>query len=390
MTSRERVLASLAREPTDRVPRLLYEEVSGQRMMKEPLRVLVVGIGGMGASHLRAYAGIPGYAVGGIAVAKNTGRAKALCAELGLSVPLFTDYRASLGAVRPDVVSINTYPDTHAEYAILAMRAGCHVLVEKPIARTVPEAEQVAAAARATGRKLVVGYILRHHPAWIRFIELARGLGKPLIMRMNLNQQSYGAEWATHRTFIAKMPPLVDCGVHYVDVMCQMTRSRPRIVQGIAARVSDEIDPDKANYGQLQVVFEDGSVGWYEVGWGPMMSKSAFFVKDVIGPKGSVSIDKHPGAADPSDVSGHTLVDSIILHSGETDADGRRARADRVITIEDEPDHEALCRREQEYLLRAIAEDIDLSDHVEDAVNSLKVCYAAVESYTTGRAIHLE
>ena len=205
----------------------------------------------------------------------------------------------------------------------------------------------------------------------------------------SLNQQSYGAEWATHRTFIAKMPPLVDCGVHYIDVMCQMTRSKPRIVQGIAARVSDEIDPDKANYGQLQVVFEDGSVGWYEVGWGPMMSKSAFFVKDVIGPKGSVSIDKHPGATDPSDVSGHTLVDSIILHSSETDADGRRGRADRVITIEDEPDHEALCRREQEYLLRAIAEDIDLSDHVEDAVNSLKVCYAAVESYTTGRAIHL-
>lgn len=359
-------------------------------MMKEPLRVLVVGIGGMGASHLRAYAGIPGYAVGGIAVAKNTGRAKALCAELGLSVPVFTDYRASLGTVRPDVVSINTYPDTHAEYAILAMRAGCHVFVEKPIARTVTEAEEVATAVRATGRKLVVGYILRQHPAWIRFIELARGLGKPLIMRMNLNQQSYGAEWATHRTFIAKMPPLVDCGVHYIDVMCQMTRSKPRIVQGIAARVSDEIDPDKANYGQLQVVFEDGSVGWYEVGWGPMMSKSAFFVKDVIGPKGSVSIDKHPGAADPSDVSGHTLVDSIILHSGETDADGRRARADRVITIEDEPDHEALCRREQEYLLRAITEDIDLSDHVEDAVNSLKVCYAAVESYTTGRAIHLE
>ena len=62
-------------------------------------------------------------------------------------------------------------------------------------------------------------------------------------MRMNLNQQSFGHEWAVHKTFIANMPPLVDCGVHYVDVMCQMTRAKPKLVQGMAARVSDEIGP---------------------------------------------------------------------------------------------------------------------------------------------------
>ena len=55
-------------------------------------------------------------------------------------------------------------------------------------------------------------------------------------------------------------------------------------------RLSDEIADDMYNYGQLQVWFEDGSVGWYEAGWGPMMSETAFFVKDVVSPKGSVSI----------------------------------------------------------------------------------------------------
>ena len=44
------------------------------------------------------------------------------------------------------------------------------------------------------------------------------------------------------------------------------------------------------NYGHLQITFEDGSIGWYEAGWGPMISQTAFFVKDVIGPNGSVSI----------------------------------------------------------------------------------------------------
>ena len=55
-------------------------------------------------------------------------------------------------------------------------------------------------------------------------------------------------------------------------------------------RLTNEIAEDMYNYGHLQVVFEDGSIGWYESGWGPMISETAFFVKDVFGPKGSVSI----------------------------------------------------------------------------------------------------
>ena len=55
-------------------------------------------------------------------------------------------------------------------------------------------------------------------------------------------------------------------------------------VSAIGVRLSDEIPKDNYNYGQLQIRFEDDSVGWYEAGWGPMISETAFFVKDVIGP----------------------------------------------------------------------------------------------------------
>jgi predicted dehydrogenase len=246
----------------------------------------------MGAAHAAGYASLPGYDIAGFVVAKNTARAEKLAGELGIAIPTYIDFYKAMEESKPDVVSINTYTDTHAEFSIHAMKAGCHVFMEKPIAQNVEQAEEVAKVAKDTGRKMVIGYILRQHPAWIKFIELARGLGKPLIMRMNLNQQSFGREWELHKTFIDKMPPLVDCGVHYVDVMCQMTRAQPRLVQGIKARVSAEIDADKVNYGQLQVVFDDDSVGWYEVGWGPMMSKSAYFVKDVIGPKGLGTHDR--------------------------------------------------------------------------------------------------
>jgi predicted dehydrogenase len=357
--------------------------------MKSVFKTLVVGIGDMGGSHARGYAALPGYQIAGFVVAKNVERAKSFAQELKLDVPVYTDYYKAMAELKPEVVSINTYVDSHAPYSIHAMRQGCHVFMEKPIAKTVKEAEEVHRVFRQTRRKLVIGYILRVHPAWMKFIELTKTLGKPLIMRMNLNQQSYGKEWALHKTFIAKMPPLVDCGVHYVDAMCQMTRARPVLVQGMAARVSEEIDADKHNYGMLQVVFEDKSVGWYEVGWGPMMSKSAFFVKDVIGPRGCVSIDKDTSNVDPSDVSKHADVDGIIVHSSAADATGYAAKKDEFLRLADSPDHNELCKREQEYLYRAITEDLDLTDFVADAVNSLKVCFAAVKSYQTGKAVRL-
>lgn len=357
--------------------------------MTPTLRVLVVGVGGMGGSHALGYSQLPGYEIAGFVVAKNVQRAEKLADELGISIPVYTDYYKAMEELKPDVVSINTYPATHAEYSIFAMRQGCHIFLEKPIAQTIEQGEEVVRVARETGKKVVLGYILRYHPAWQQLTDHARSLGKPLIMRMNLNQQSYGHEWEVHKTFISNMPPLVDCGVHYVDVMCQMTQAKPKRVQGMAARVSDEIDADKHNYGALQVVFEDDSVGWYEVGWGPMMSKTAYFVKDVIGPKGCVSIDKDTTDVDPSDVSRHTEVNAIILHSSETDQEGRQAKEDQIIRVEDEPDHNELCKREQEFLYKAITEDLDISQQLDDVLNSMRICFAAVESYETGQAVYL-
>ena len=184
------------------------------------------------------------------------------------------------------------------------------------------------------------------------------------------------------------MSPIVDCGVHYVDVMCQMTGARPVRVSAIGARLTDELKPGMYNYGQLQVTFDDGSVGWYEAGWGPMMSEMAFFVKDVIGPKGSVSIVKDPneGAAGGSDdIDSHTKTNCLRVHHAALDASNEFVRHDELISTEDEPDHQALCEREQAYLLRAIREDLDLSDHMADAVNSLRIVLAADESFRTGR-----
>lgn len=355
----------------------------------DTLRVLIVGCGNMGASHALAFHQMPGAEICGIV---STGKSKELLNEkLGGGHLLFSDYREALNATNPGAVCISTYPDTHEAFAVMAFEKGCHVFMEKPIADSVAGAERVAAAAKKAGKKLVVGYILRHHPSWIKFIEIAQQLGKPLVMRMNLNQQSHGYMWDVHRNLMKSLSPIVDCGVHYIDVMCQMVRSRPVQVSAIGARLTNDIPEGNYNYGQLQIRFEDGSVGWYEAGWGPMISETAFFVKDVIGPEGSVSIvAKDAGGAGKSDsVEAHTKTESLRWHHASIDANNAFTKQDDWIDLTDEPDHQELCNREQAYFMKAIQDDINLTDHVEDAVNSLRIAFACDESVRTGEVVKL-
>jgi len=357
--------------------------------MPAPIRILVVGCGHMGTSHARAYRDLDDFEIVGV-VSRGEASRRNLLDTLGIDVPQFADFATALAATRPDAVSINTYPDTHADYARRAFAAGCHVFLEKPLAVTVAEAEEVVRAARSARRKLVIGYILRVHPTWARFIETARTLGRPLVMRMNLNQQSCGSQWRTHRALLQSMSPIVDCGVHYVDVMCLMTGARPVRVSAIGARLTDDLPPGMYNYGQLQVTFADGSVGWYEAGWGPMMSDVAFFVKDVVGPKGCVSIaGVREGDVKSDDVQGHSKAGLLRLHHAELGPDGNFARADEFIDCSAEPDHDGLCRLEQELFRDAIRGDVSLERHMEDAVNSLRIVLAADEAFRTGRTVEL-
>lgn len=349
----------------------------------KPLKIIIVGLGNMGRSHAMACHHHPGFDI--VALVNRSE------VELGhelAQIPLFDDYFKALEQVDCDVVSINTYSDTHAAYAIAAMQSGKHVFLEKPMATTVADAQSVIDTARQYERKLVVGYILRHHPSWIRLIQEARKLGGPYVFRLNLNQQSSGETWQTHKQLMQSTSPIVDCGVHYVDVMCQITDAMPVQVNAIGLRLTQDVDKDMYNYGQLQVRFDDGSVGWYEAGWGPMMSETAFFVKDIISPQGSVSIVMDENARS-DDIDTHTRTSRIRIHSAHLDNDGQFSEPDAVLDMQDEPDHQALCDREQAFLHEAIVNDLNLDRHWRDALQSLRICLAADESVISGEAIKL-
>ena len=141
------------------------------------------------------------------------------------------------------------------------------------------------------------------------------------------------------------------------------------------------------NYGNLQIRFEDNSVGWFESGWGPMISKTAFFIKDVIGPKGSVTLQADNFYKNPN--SSKTEENIILQHFSKVNKNNEFMYKDKQILLPENPTHDELCKKEQFFLLNAIRNNADLTEHMNHALNSLKIVLAADKSIKTGKTVIL-
>ena len=352
--------------------------------MSDEIKVLTLGAGFMGTLHAKAYEQIEGVRNVGI-VTRNYDSSEKLAGLLAGDVPRFTDFEEALEATSPDAVAISTYTDSHYHYVSTALDRGLDVFVEKPLAETIEQCQELFDLANRVNRKLYVGYILMTHPSWNQFTEIAHELGKPLAMRMNLNQQTKGEFYDTLYNIMQVQSPIVDCGVHYVDIMYQMAQSRPVRVHAIGCRNWDLVPEHICNYGQLQVEFEDGSVGWYEAGWGPMMSETAYFIKDIVGPAGSASICPEKGRSDDKDH--HVEANTIIRHYAEQQ-EKEFVREDEVIKIA-EPDHDGLALLEQQAFIACIRNDTDMSSHQDRVMTSLRIVFAADQSLQTRQVVEL-
>ena len=88
-------------------------------------------------------------------------------------------------------------------------------------------------------------------------------------------------------------------------------------------------------------------------------------------------------------VDAHTATNALLLHKTHMDSEGKIVKDDQLIDTSFEPTHQDLCDLEQQYFLKAIREDLDLTQHLDDAINSLKIVLAADQSFKTGETINL-
>ncbi len=138
--------------------------------MSEELGLAVVGCGYWGIHHVRVAAAQRGARL--VAVCDTDGEALARAARLAPGARLLRSFDEVLADPSVDAVVLATPARVHGSQAERALASGRHVLVEKPLALAVPEAERVVAEAKRSGRVLAVGHLMLYHPAVVRLREL--------------------------------------------------------------------------------------------------------------------------------------------------------------------------------------------------------------------------
>ena len=212
------------------------------------LRVAVLGAGFMGGTHARAYHALPGAEVAGI-YARSAIRAAPLAAEL--AVPWTDDLDALLADDTIGAVDVCLPTPEHRPATEAALEAGKHVLIEKPLALSVEDAEALLALAAITDRVVMVAHVLRF---WPEYVELQRRvaageLGRPR-SGLATRRQPFPAWSALFARADLTGGAVIDMMIHDYDAL-NWVFGVPRSVTARGER-----NPRSGGWDQLQVLID--------------------------------------------------------------------------------------------------------------------------------------
>jgi UDP-N-acetylglucosamine 3-dehydrogenase len=218
-------------------------------------RVAVIGVGSMGKNHVRVYTEMPEAELvavvdANLETAEQVGRR--------YRIPAYTDVREMLEKVQPEAVSIVVPTIEHYRVASLALEAGCHVLVEKPIAATLEDAEKLIHMADRLDRVLMVGHIERFNPA---IIELKRRLEDGELGQIF---QIYARRLGPFPSRINDVGVVMDLAPHDLDIMRFLTG---REVVNIYGRTKHRISSHQDDLFVGLINFDDDTLGLLEINW---------------------------------------------------------------------------------------------------------------------------
>jgi predicted dehydrogenase len=219
------------------------------------VKVAVIGVGMMGRNHARVYAELPGVKLVGVADA-DAMVAEAVVRRCGGQA--YTDHCQLLDEQQPDAVTIAVPTVDHLQVALDVIERGTHLLIEKPIAHTVEQGQQIIAAAEAAGVRLMVGHIERFNPAVIALKDrLAKGeLGRVF--------QIDAFRLGPFPARIRDVGVVIDLAVHDLDVMRYVSNAE---VVRVFAETERRIHSTHEDLLSGLIRLDDGTVGTLAINW---------------------------------------------------------------------------------------------------------------------------
>jgi predicted dehydrogenase len=348
-----------ALERAARPPFTLIEEAS----MPKPLSVLVVGAGTMARVHATALLDIDGVELAGI-VNDHGASAKRLAAEVGTRA--FKNLTQALRATQADAVFVCLPTTQHRAAVTEAARAGLHVFCEKPMARSVADAEAMIEVCAKENVVLMVGHVLRFFPQYAKLHErVAKGdVGKPAMARLSRG----GAAPRGARNWYAKRVDsggvLLDLVIHDFDWLVWTFGP----VLRVHARQTTPRAGKLSAYALAVLRHASGVISHVEGFWGhelPFRTRV-----EVAGDKGALEYD----SLHPVPVELHR-VDKSSARSGVVLPESPLARGPFLL----ENEHFVDCVR------RRVAPDPSPAD----ALAALRVSLACLSSARTGEVVTL-
>jgi len=219
------------------------------------LKAAVIGVGSMGRHHARVYAQIPETELVAVADVSEANGAR-IADQHGCAA--YTDYREMLDRERPDLLTVAVPTRFHREVAEAALSAGIHVLVEKPIAATVDEAQSLIDLAARVDRKLMVGHIVRFDPT-------------VQALKKHLDDGELGRIFQIVCRRVGPFPSrirdvgvVVDLAPHDLDIMSFVSGEEPLRVY---AETEQRIHTDHEDLVSALLRFPSGITGMLEINW---------------------------------------------------------------------------------------------------------------------------
>lgn len=229
------------------------------------VKYTLVGCGRIAKNHIGAAKGCPDIKITGVCDTER-GKAEDLAVKYDLKTNIYSDYITMLDAERPDFVAIATDSGSHAKIALEAIGRGCHVIIEKPVALSLKDADDLIHLAEEKGVVASVCHQNRFNPAVLHLHRAVSGgrLGRLLYgaaaIRWNrgddyYHQAKWRGRWATDGG------ALMNQCIHDIDLL-RWFMGRPTEVMSITARQLHSIEAE--DFGAALVKFEGGSFGIIE------------------------------------------------------------------------------------------------------------------------------
>lgn len=222
-----------------------------------PIKVAVAGAGSMGSNHLRVLSDYDSERVHlvGVAEPAEEMREKAI---KRFHITAYEQYQQMIEETKPDLVVVAVPTNLHFEVASFALGAGCHVLVEKPIASTIEEAQTLIQLAQRNSVHLAVGHVERFNPAVMALKRL-------------LDTGKVGTIFSLHARRLGPFPPRIrdvgvtlDLATHDLDAMRYLTGEE---VAHVYAETQQRIHERHEDLLLGVVRFMNGALGVLDVNW---------------------------------------------------------------------------------------------------------------------------